>query len=156
MDRLSTWFWFDGQAEEAATFYVDLFGGEITGVERAPEGTPMPAGQVMTASFRVLGHDFHALNGGPKFAHTSATSFMVQCDDQDEIDRLWAALSDGGTAQQCGWVVDRFGITWQIVPGRLQELLSGNGDPATAERVWRSLMTMVKIDLRALEAAFNG
>jgi predicted 3-demethylubiquinone-9 3-methyltransferase (glyoxalase superfamily) len=156
MNRLSTWFWFDGQAEEAATFYADLFGGEITGIERAPEGTPIPAGQVMTASFRILGHDFHALNGGPQFAPTSATSFMVQCDDQDEIDRLWQALADGGTEQQCGWVVDRFGITWQIVPGRLQELLSGNGDPAAAERVWMALMPMVKIDLATLEAAFAG
>ena len=82
----------------------------------------------MTASFRIFGQDFNALNGGPQFEHSSATSFMVPCDGQDEIDRLWAALSDGGTEQQCGWVVDRFGITWQIVPSNLQELLSGRGE----------------------------
>lgn len=156
MQGLSTWFWFDGQAEEAATFYADLFGGEVTGIERTPEGTPFPAGDVMTASFRVLGHDFHALNGGPKFEHTSATSFMVQCDDQVEIDRLWAALSDGGVEQQCGWVVDRFGITWQIVPAQLQQLLSGNGDAVAAQRVWQAMMPMVKLDIAALEAALKG
>jgi predicted 3-demethylubiquinone-9 3-methyltransferase (glyoxalase superfamily) len=156
MQGMSTWFWFDGQAEEAANFYADLFGGEVTGIERTPEGTPFPAGQVMTASFRILGHDFNALNGGPKFQHSSATSFMVPCDDQAEIDRLWAALSDGGTEQQCGWVVDRFGITWQIVPSRLQELLSGGGDPVAAQRVWEAMMPMVKLDIGALEAAAKG
>jgi predicted 3-demethylubiquinone-9 3-methyltransferase (glyoxalase superfamily) len=156
MQGISTWLWFDGQAELAATFYAELFGGEVTGVERAPEGTPLPAGEVMTASFRILGHDFNALNGGPRFRHSSATSFMVQCDDQAEIDRLWAALSDGGTEQQCGWVVDRFGVTWQIVPTRLQELLSGGGDAAASQRVWQAMMPMTKLDIAALESAADG
>ena len=156
MHRLSTWFWFDGTAEEAATFYAELFDGEVTGVERTPEGTPFPAGEVMTASFRIFGHDFNALNGGPKFEHTSATSFMVQCEDQAEIDRVWAALSDGGVEQQCGWVVDRFGITWQVVPAQLQQLLSGGGDAAAAQRVWQAMMPMVKLDIATLEAALKG
>lgn len=156
MQAMSTWFWFDGQAEDAANFYAELFGGEVTGIVHTPEGTPLPAGQVMTASFRILGHDFHALNGGPQYQHSSATSFMVTCDDQAEIDRLWAALSEGGTEQQCGWVVDRFGVTWQIVPANLQELLSGGGDPAAAQRVWQTMMPMVKIDIAALEAAVKG
>lgn len=156
MQGMSVWFWFDGTAEPAARFYADLFGGEVTGIERMPEGTPLPAGDVMTASFRILGHDFHALNGGPKFEHTSATSFMVPCDDQAEIDRVWAALADGGVEQQCGWVVDRYGITWQIVPARLQELLSGGGDPAAGQRVWGAMMQMAKIDIATLEAASKG
>jgi len=96
MQTLSTWFWFDGTAEQAATFYADVFGGEVTGIQRTPEGTPFPAGQVMTASFHILGHDFHALNGGPQFQHTSATSFMVPCEGQAEIDRVWAALLPAG------------------------------------------------------------
>jgi predicted 3-demethylubiquinone-9 3-methyltransferase (glyoxalase superfamily) len=156
MQSLSTWLWFDGVAEEAATFYAELFGGEVTGIQRTPEGTPFPVGEVMTASFRILGHDFHALNGGPQFQHTSATSFMVPCNGQTEIDRVWAALADGGTEQQCGWVVDRFGITWQIVPDNLQELLSGGGDPAAAQRVWQAMMPMVKLDIAALETASRG
>ena len=156
MRGISTWLWFDGQAEQAATFYADLFGGEVTGLERAPEGTPLPAGEVMTASFRILGQDFNALNGGPRFQHSSATSFMVQCDDQAEIDRLWAALSEGGDEQQCGWVVDRFGVTWQIVPTRLHELLSGGGDAAASQRVWQAMMPMTKLDIAALESAADG
>ncbi len=156
MHGMSIWFWFDGQAEDAANFYAELFGGEVTGIERTPEGTPFPAGQVMTASFRILGQDFNALNGGPQFQHSSATSFMVPCDGQAEIDRLWSALSDGGTEQQCGWVVDRFGITWQIVPANMQELLSGGGDPEAGQRVWAAMMPMVKIDIAALEAAAKG
>lgn len=156
MHRLSTWFWFDGQAEEAATFYADLFGGEVTGIERTPEGSPFQPREVLTASFRIFGHDFHALNGGPQFEHSSATSFMVQCEDQVEIDRLWAALSDGGVEQQCGWVVDRFGITWQIVPAQLQHLLAGGGDAAASQRVWQAMMPMVKLDIAGLEAALRG
>lgn len=156
MNDLSIWFWFDGQAEAAANFYAELFGGKVNGIQRTPEGTPFPAGEVMTASFSILGHEFNALNGGPQFQHTSATSFMVPCDSQAEIDRLWAALSDGGTEQQCGWVVDRFGITWQIVPSNMQELLSGGGDAAAGQRVWAAMMPMVKIDVAALEAAAKG
>lgn len=156
MQGMSIWFWFDGQAEDAAHFYAELFGGEVTGIERTPEGTPFPAGQVMTASFRILDQDFNALNGGPQFQHSSATSFMVPCDGQAEIDRLWSALSDGGTEQQCGWVVDRFGITWQIVPANMQELLSGGGNPEAGQRVWAAMMPMVKIDIAVLEAAAKG
>lgn len=156
MQGMSIWFWFDGQAEDAAHFYAELFGGEVTGIERTPEGTPFPAGQVMTASFRILDQDFNALNGGPQFQHSSATSFMVPCDGQAEIDRLWSALSDGGTEQQCGWVVDRFGITWQIVPATMQELLWGGGNPEAGQRVWAAMMPMVKIDIAVLEAAAKG
>lgn len=156
MHSLSTWFWFDGTAEDAATFYTELFGGEITGLQRTPEGTPFPAGQVMTVSFTLFGQSFNALNGGPQFQHSSATSFMVQCENQDEIDRVWSALAEGGTEQQCGWVIDRFGVTWQIVPDTLQELLSGRGDAEAAGRVWAAMMPMVKLDIAGLEAALKG
>ena len=156
MNKFSIWLWFDGTAEEAARFYTELFGGEVTSIDRYPEDAPMPAGTIMTANFRILDQEFHALNGGPEFEHTPATSFMVPCVDQDEIDRLWTALADGGQELPCGWVIDRFGVTWQIVPEQLNDLLSGAGDPVAAQRVWAALMSMVKIDLKTLQDAFTS
>ena len=156
MDGLSTWFWFDGTAEEAATFYAELFGGEVTEVQRIPDEVTGSPGGVVTASFRIFGHEFHAFNGGTLYQPTAAVSFMVPCDGQPEIDRVWAALADGGTELQCGWVTDRFGITWQVVPSNLQQLLSGEGDLEASRRVWQTLMPMVKIEVAALEAALRG
>jgi predicted 3-demethylubiquinone-9 3-methyltransferase (glyoxalase superfamily) len=153
--KLSTWLWFDGNGEEAAQFYTQLFGGEITGIDRYREGSTVPAGSVMTVSFRMFDEEFNALNGGPEFDHTPATSFMIRCRDQDEIDRLWSALSDGGKELPCGWVTDRFGVTWQVVPDQLAELLE-SGDDAASKRVWDSLMSMVKIDLKTLQDAASS
>ena len=155
MSRLSTWLWFDGVAEDAAQFYTKLFGGEVTGIDRFPEGAPLPAGTVMTVSFRIFDQPFNALNGGPDFQHSPATSFMVRCANQDEIDRLWMALSDNGQELPCGWVTDRFGVTWQIVPEQLDQLLASS-DPEAAQRVWGALMSMVKIDLKTLQDAFSS
>ncbi|HEX5018354.1 MAG TPA: VOC family protein [Actinomycetes bacterium] len=156
MSKLSTWLWFDGNGEEAAQFYARLFGGEVTDIQRYPKDGMYPEGSVMTASFRIFDQELHALNGGPDFKHSPATSFMVQCPDQDEIDRVWAALSEGGEELPCGWVTDRFNITWQVVPEQLDDLLSGGGDPEARTRVWDALMSMVKIDLKTLQDAYRS
>jgi predicted 3-demethylubiquinone-9 3-methyltransferase (glyoxalase superfamily) len=155
MRDLSIWLWFNNDAEDAAKFYTNLFGGSIGAVERFPEGGPMKAGEVMTVSFTILGHEFNALNGGEDVGHTHATSFMVPCDNQDELDRIWDALSEGGKPMPCGWVSDRYGVSWQVVPSRLKELLDSS-DAASAQRVWQSLMQMGKIDIKTLEDAARG
>jgi predicted 3-demethylubiquinone-9 3-methyltransferase (glyoxalase superfamily) len=153
--KLSTWLWFDGNGEEAARFYTDLFGGEITEIDRYREGSSVTPGSVMSVSFRIFDEEFNALNGGPEFEHTPATSFMINCRDQDEIDRLWSALSDGGKELPCGWVTDRFGVTWQVIPEQLADLLADE-DSAASQRVWDALMSMVKVDLKTLQDAHNS
>jgi predicted 3-demethylubiquinone-9 3-methyltransferase (glyoxalase superfamily) len=156
MQKISPFLWFDNQAEEAAAFYVSLFeDAEITDVSRYPEGSPYPAGQVMSVSFKLAGQEFMALNGGPQVTFTHAISFFVRCQDQDEVDRFWAQLLEGGEAQQCGWVTDRFGVTWQIIPDRLGELL-GDSDPERAQRAMQAMLQMEKIEIKALEDAANG
>jgi predicted 3-demethylubiquinone-9 3-methyltransferase (glyoxalase superfamily) len=157
MQKLSPFLWFDHQAEEAATFYISLFeDSEITEVNRYPEGTPGPAGEVMTVSFRIAGQEYTAMNGGPHYSLTPAFSVFVRCEDQAEVDRLWAALTDdGGQEQPCGWLTDRFGLSWQIIPTRLPELL-GDPDPGRAQRAMQAMLQMRKIDVAALEAAADG
>ncbi|WP_029005961.1 VOC family protein [Azorhizobium doebereinerae] len=150
MSKISPCLWFDGEAEEAARFYVSLLpGSRIETVQTNPIDTPAgPAGSVLVVEFTLAGQTFMALNGGTRFAHTLATSFRIACADQGEVDRLWAALcADGGQAQQCGWLIDRYGVPWQITPAALL------ADPARAPRVMAALMGMVKLDLAALEAA---
>jgi predicted 3-demethylubiquinone-9 3-methyltransferase (glyoxalase superfamily) len=151
MQGITPWLWFDGQAEEAALFYVSIFDdAKLLEVTRYPEGTPMPAGGVMTASFQLQGQTFVALNGGPDFRFTEATSFQVECDDQEEIDRLWSALcEDGGEESQCGWLKDKYGLSWQIVPAAMNELLSDE-DPAAAQRAMKAMLGMRKLDIQAL------
>jgi predicted 3-demethylubiquinone-9 3-methyltransferase (glyoxalase superfamily) len=158
IQRITPFLWFDGNAEAAANFYVSVFDdSRIVQVARygraGAQASGRAEGTVMTVSFELDGQAFVALNGGPAFRITPAVSFVVNCRDQQEIDRYWAALSDGGDerAQQCGWLLDRFGVSWQIVPARLATLMSG--DPARAERVMAKIMTMKKLDLHELEQA---
>ncbi|MBR8061107.1 VOC family protein [Burkholderia dolosa] len=158
IQRITPFLWFDGNAEAAANFYVSVFDdSRIVQVARygraGAQASGRAEGTVMTVSFELDGQAFVALNGGPAFRITPAVSFVVNCRDQPEIDRYWAALSDGGDerAQQCGWLLDRFGVSWQIVPARLSALMSG--DPARAERVMAKIMTMKKLDLHELEQA---
>jgi predicted 3-demethylubiquinone-9 3-methyltransferase (glyoxalase superfamily) len=157
MQRISPFLWFDNQAEEAANFYVSLFDdSEITDVSRYPENTPGPAGQVMTVEFRLGGQDFTALNGGPAFTFTEATSFVVHCKDQDEVDHFWNGLTlDGGEEGECGWLKDRFGLSWQIVPDRLGELLN-DPDAERANRAMQAMLKMQKIEIKLLEDAADA
>jgi predicted 3-demethylubiquinone-9 3-methyltransferase (glyoxalase superfamily) len=154
--KIDPFLWFDDDAEEAANFYVSLFDdSEITNVARYPEGSPAPAGSVMTVNFTLAGQPFIALNGGPELTFSAATSFFVHCQDQDEVDRLWDALTDGGQTQNCGWVTDRFGVTWQIIPDRLMELI-GDPDPGRSSRAMQAMLQMIKIEIKPLEDAANA
>jgi predicted 3-demethylubiquinone-9 3-methyltransferase (glyoxalase superfamily) len=156
MQTINPFLWFEDQAEEAANFYVSVFDdSEITAISRYPENTPGPAGSVMTVSFRLKGNDFVALNGGPEFSFTPALSLYVHCKDQDEVDRYWTALLEGGKSLNCGWVSDRFGVTWQIVPDRLGELL-GDPDPGRANRAMQAMLKMEKIEIKVLEDAADA
>jgi predicted 3-demethylubiquinone-9 3-methyltransferase (glyoxalase superfamily) len=154
--KITPWLWFDTQSEEAATFYTSLFdNSRITGIDRYGDAGPGPAGSVMTVSFELDGLPMAALNGGPEFDFTDAISFQVNCESQDEVDRLWNALTDGGEEGQCGWCTDRFGVSWQIVPTRLRELLS-DPDPERSQRAMHAMFEMKKIDMAALERAAGG
>ena len=157
MQKITPFLWFDDQAEEAAALYVSLFeDAEITGVTRYPEGTPGEPGAAMTVAFRLAEHEFTALNGGPQFPFTEAVSFSVRCQDQDEVDRLWTQLIDGGGEEsQCGWLKDRFGLSWQIVPDRLNELLA-DPDPARAQAAMQAMLQMSKIEIKVLEDAADA
>jgi predicted 3-demethylubiquinone-9 3-methyltransferase (glyoxalase superfamily) len=156
MQKIDPFLWFDGDAEEAATFYISLFdNSEITNVARYPEGTPGQAGEVMTVNFTLAGQPFVALNGGPELKFSAATSFFIHCKDQDEVDRLWDQLTDGGEIQQCGWVTDRFGVTWQVIPDRLMELI-GDPDPGRSNRAMQAMLKMDKIEIKTLEDAANA
>jgi predicted 3-demethylubiquinone-9 3-methyltransferase (glyoxalase superfamily) len=151
--KITPWLWFDTQSEEAATFYTSVFdNSRITGVERVGDAGPGPAGSVMTVSFELDGLPMVALNGGSEFNFTEAISFQVSCESQAEVDRLWSRLTDGGEESQCGWCKDRFGVSWQIVPNRLHELLS-DPDPQRSQAAMRAMFEMKKIDIAALERA---
>jgi predicted 3-demethylubiquinone-9 3-methyltransferase (glyoxalase superfamily) len=156
MSKLTTCLWFDGQAEEAAAFYTELLPeSRLTGeVERYPEGSPQ-AGAVMTVGFELLGQPFVGLNGGPLFTFNEAVSFVIPCTTQAEVDRYWEALTEGGSEQPCGWCKDRFGLSWQVVPARLMELLR-DPDGGRAQRAAAAMMGMKKIDIAALEAAADA
>ena len=157
MQKITPFLWFDDQAEEAARFYVSLFeDSEITDVTRYPEGAPGEPGSVMTVSFRITGQEFTALNGGPQFPFTEAVSFHVRCKNQDEVDRFWSQLTEGGGEEsQCGWLKDRYGLSWQIVPDRLGELLA-DPDPARAQGAMQAMLQMSKIDIKVMEDAANA
>ena len=142
MQKISPFLWFDGNAEEAVNLYVSIFDdAKITLISRYPEGSPGPAGDVMSMTFQLEGQEFLALNGGPQFTFTQAISFLVHCETQEEVDRLWDQLSEGGERQQCGWLVDRFGLSWQIIPNVLGELLGGS-DPEGAQRAMQAMLQM--------------
>ena len=162
MQKISPFLWFDDKAEEAAEFYVSVFkerpsGSGITeskilSVARYGEAGPGTPGTAMTVSFQLEGHEFTALNGGPEFAFTEAISFHVSCESQDEVDHFWKALTDGGEESQCGWLKDRYGLSWQIIPTALPELLS-DPDPERSQRVMKAMLEMKKIDIAGLQRA---
>ncbi|MGE0221725.1 MAG: VOC family protein [Acetobacteraceae bacterium] len=155
--RITPCLWFDGDAEEAVTFYVSLFpDSRIDLVQRNPMDSPAgAAGSVLIVAFTLGGRSFQALNGGRKAEYTWAMSLSVDCADQAEVDRYWAALSDGGAEVQCGWVTDRYGVPWQIVPSALPRMLA-DPDPEKAARVMQAMMGMVKLDVAALQQAYDG
>ena len=156
MPKITPFLWFDTQAEEAANFYVSIFKtGKILEISRYGEGGSGPAGQVMVVAFELNGQRFEALNGGPVFKFSEAVSFRVDCEDQAEVDHFWTALSAGGETSQCGWLKDRYGLSWQVVPTALPRILS-NPDPVKARRAMQAMMKMTKLDIAALEAAAEG
>jgi predicted 3-demethylubiquinone-9 3-methyltransferase (glyoxalase superfamily) len=152
VQKVTPFLWFQDQAEPAAEAYVALFDDSVV-----EEVSRMGDGAVMSVSFRLAGQPFIALNGGPDYRLSPAYSMFVSCEDQAEIDRLWKALTaDGGAEDRCGWLVDRFGLSWQIVPESLGSLLSGGGDPDRAQRVLQAMLAMNKLDLAGLQAAYDG
>jgi len=157
MQKITPCLWFDGQAEPAARFYVSLLpDSRIDRVMRSPADTPSgPAGMVLTVEFTLAGKKFVGLNGGPQFPFTEAVSFQIACGNQAEVDRLWSALSDGGSQGPCGWVKDRWGLSWQIVPTRLHELLA-DADPDRSRRAMEAMLKMGKLNIAELERAADG
>ncbi len=154
--KITPFLWFDDNAEEATTFYVSIFkNSEILSINRYGEAGPGPAGTVMTTSFRLDGQEFVALNGGPHFRFTEAISFVIDCESQEEVDKLWEELSAGGQTSQCGWLKDKFGLSWQVVPSVLLELLQDE-DPERANRVMAAMLQMTKIDIAKLREAYAG
>jgi len=157
MSKISPCLWFDSEAEEAAKFYVSLLpNSRIDHVQKNVTDSPAgKAGSVLVVAFTLAGQSYLALNGGTRIEHTHAISFSIDCADQAEVDRLWDGLSKGGAAVQCGWLRDRYGVSWQIVPRVLPELL-GDPDPAKAQRVMQAMLQMVKLDIAGLKAAHVG
>lgn len=148
--------WFDTQAEEAATFYTSVFkNSRIVGVTHYTEGAPRPAGMVMTVEFELDGQRFVGINGGPEFTFDEAISFQFNCETQDEVDHYWERLSEGGSEGPCGWLKDKFGLSWQVIPAVLDELLA-DPDPERAQRAMRAMLGMGKLDIAALKAAADG
>jgi predicted 3-demethylubiquinone-9 3-methyltransferase (glyoxalase superfamily) len=152
MKKITPFLWFDSNAEEAMNFYVSVFkDSKIKEVSRYPENSPGPAGQVMVATFELFGQDFMALNGGPEFKFNESISFVVDCDGQEEVDYYWNKLTaDGGEESQCGWLKDKFGLSWQIVPKQLNELMS-NPDPAISQKAMQAMLQMKKIEIDKLQ-----
>jgi predicted 3-demethylubiquinone-9 3-methyltransferase (glyoxalase superfamily) len=158
MQKITTFLWFDRQAEEAANFYVGIFkNSKIVQITRYPESVTAaagrPAGTVMTVNFQLDDQQFTGLNGGPHFKFSEAISLVVNCDTQEEIDRLWAKLLEGGKEDQCGWLKDKFGLSWQIVPASLSEMLE---KPEEADRVMAAVLKMTKLDIATLRKAQEG
>ena len=155
MQKITPFLWFDGKAEEAMKFYVSIFkNSKVGSVTRYGEAGPGPEGTVMSATFQLDGQDFFALNGGPQFKFTPAISLFVNCETQQEVDELWEKLSEGGEKQRCGWLKDRFGLSWQIVPSVLGKLLRDK-DPEKSNRVMKAMMQMDKIDIERLKQAYG-
>jgi predicted 3-demethylubiquinone-9 3-methyltransferase (glyoxalase superfamily) len=157
MQKITPFLWFDGQAEEAANYYVSIFNNSrILDVQQYGEGSPYPEGTAMTVSFELEGLQFIGLNGGPEHKFTEAVSFYVNCETQDEVDTLWEKLTaDGGQPGPCGWLKDRYGLSWQIIPTALPELL-GDPDREPAGRALKAMMSMSKIDIQGLRDAYEG
>lgn len=156
MQKITPYLWFDTEGEEAAKFYTSLFeNSRILEVSRYGEAGPRPAGTVMTVSFELDGQQFVALNGGPEFAFTEALSFQVSCKDQEEVDKFWYGLSEGGEEGPCGWLKDRYGLSWQIIPTALPELLS-DPDPERSQRAMQAMLGMKKIEIDGVRKAADA
>ena len=156
MQKITPFLWFDDKAEEAMNFYVSLFkNSRVVSVTRYGEAGPGPKGTVMAATFQLEGQDFYALNGGPQYKFTPAISLFVTCETQQEVDELWEKLSEGGRKDRCGWLQDRYGLSWQIIPSHLGRMLSDK-DPGKAGRVMKAMLQMDKIDIRRLQEAYGG
>lgn len=153
--KITPCLWFDNDAEEAAKFYTSIFkNSKIDTITHYGEGAPRPKGMVMTVTFVLDGQEFTALNGGPEFKFTEAVSFVVNCRTQEEIDEFWGKLSEGGTEIECGWLKDKYGLSWQVVPTVLEEMMQD--DAEKANRVMQAFLKMKKIDILTLEQAYNG
>lgn len=157
MQKITPFLWFNGQAEEAAQFYVSVFrNAKITGMSRYGKTGPGAVGSVMTVTFELNGEEFIALNGGPDVPFTEAVSLVVNCDTQEEIDEYWTKLTaDGGREVQCGWLQDKFGFFWQVVPSQIREWL-GSEDTTRTDRMMKEVVQMVKLDLARMQAAYEG
>jgi predicted 3-demethylubiquinone-9 3-methyltransferase (glyoxalase superfamily) len=155
MQKITPFLWFDGKAEEAMNFYVSVFkNSKVVRVTRYREGGPGPKGTVMSATFQLDGQDFFALNGGPQFTFSPAISFFVNCETQQEVDELWEKLSEGGKKERCGWLKDKYGLSWQIIPSALGKML-GDKDPGKSKRVMQAMLQMDKIDIQSLKQAYS-
>ena len=159
MQKITPFLWFDSNAEEAVEFYTSIFkNSKITGLTRygpaGAEAAGRPKGTVMTVTFQLEGQEFMALNGGPAFTFSPALSLMVNCQTQEEVDRLWEKLSEGGQTMQCGWLTDKYGVSWQITPTILGEMLQDQ-DPEKAERAMQAMLQMKKLDIKSLEQAYE-
>jgi predicted 3-demethylubiquinone-9 3-methyltransferase (glyoxalase superfamily) len=156
MQKITPFLWFNDQAEEAMNFYVSVFkDANIGNVARYGAAGPGPSGSVMTAKFQLFGQEFVVLNGGPRYTFTPAISFVVNCETQEEVDTYWDQLVEGGRPSQCGWLQDKFGLSWQIVPTALPKLL-GDPDRVKAQRVMQAMLQMTKIDVPTLQRAYDG
>jgi predicted 3-demethylubiquinone-9 3-methyltransferase (glyoxalase superfamily) len=155
--HVSTCLWFNGRAKDAADFYVGLFpNSRVTEVTYYPEGTPVAAGTVLTVRLVLDGTEYLFLNGGAHYTLSPAASLVAWCATQEEVDRLWEALCDGGQPVQCGWLTDRFGVSWQVVPAAMFSLLFSKTDPAAAQRAFLAMTQMIKLDLPAVQRAYDG
>jgi predicted 3-demethylubiquinone-9 3-methyltransferase (glyoxalase superfamily) len=156
MQKITPFLWFNNNVEEAFNFYVSVFkNSRIVSVRRSGKGWPGGEGKVFTGTIEIEGQEFMALNGGPMYSFTPAISFFIKCETQAEVDDLWDKLSEGGTPQKCGWLTDKFGVSWQVIPNLLGEYL-GDKDPEKVKRVMNAMMQMVKIDVEGLKRAYEG
>jgi predicted 3-demethylubiquinone-9 3-methyltransferase (glyoxalase superfamily) len=156
MQKITPFLWFDDKAEEAAKFYVSIFKNSKMGnVSRYGDAGPGPKGTVMVTTFQLDGQEFMALNGGPTFKFTEAISFVVNCETQEEVDEFWEKLSEGGEKSRCGWLKDKYGLSWQIVPTVLGELMQDK-DPEKSKRVMQAMLQMDKLDIQTLKQAYEG
>ena len=156
MQKITPFLWFDNNAEEAANFYVSIFkNSKVLSVSRYGDAGPGTKGTVMVAEFQIDGQEFVALNGGPRFKFTEAISFVINCETQQEVEYFWERLSDGGEKSRCGWVKDKFGLWWQVVPTVLGKLMS-DSDPEKVKRVTEAMLQMERIDIEPLQRAFEG
>ena len=156
MQKIIPFLWFDGKAEEAANFYVSLFkDSRIVNISRYGDAGPAPKGTAMSATFELAGQRFIALNAGPQFKFSEAISFFINCETQQEVDDLWEKLSAGGQKSRCGWLKDKYGLSWQVIPTALGEMLQDK-DPKKSQRVMQAMMQMTKIDIALLKQAYDG